>query len=108
MAPAPARWSPLSPARMAPSTSPSSPGNAAQDEASKALALAFNLDVIIVRDVDTSNPASARSLSGYALSLGKTTFVAEAGRAGMVEPDAVAALVSGSQNVLASLKMTSG
>ncbi len=83
-------------------------GRAQQDDASKALALAFNLDVIIVRDVDAANPASARSLSGYALSLGKTTFVAEAGRAGLVEPDAVAALVSGSQNVLASLNMTAG
>jgi uncharacterized protein len=83
-------------------------GKSSQDDASKALALAFNLDVIIVRDVDAANPASARSLSGYALSLGKTTFVAEAGRAGLVEPDAVTALVSGSQNVLASLKMTSG
>jgi predicted deacylase len=83
-------------------------GKASQDDASKALALAFNLDVIIVRDVDAANPASARSLSGYALSLGKTTFVAEAGRAGLVEPDAVAALVNGSQNVLAALNMTSG
>src|SRR5258708_3434855 len=83
-------------------------GRAQQDDASKALALAFNLDVIIVRDVDAANPASARSLSGYALSLGKTTFVAEAGRAGLVEPDAVAALVGGSQNVLASLNMTAG
>jgi predicted deacylase len=83
-------------------------GKASQDDASKARARAFNLDVIIVRDVDATNPASARSLSGYALSLGKTTFVAEAGRAGMVEPDAVAALVNGSHNVLASLKMTTG
>ncbi|HEY6220633.1 MAG TPA: succinylglutamate desuccinylase/aspartoacylase family protein, partial [Gemmatimonadaceae bacterium] len=82
-------------------------GNAAQDDASKALAMAFGLDMIIVRDVDATNPASARSLSGYALSLGKTTFVAEAGRAGMIEPDAVNALVAGAQNVLAALKMTS-
>jgi predicted deacylase len=82
-------------------------GNAAQDEASKNLAMAFGLDMIIVRDVDATNPASARSLSGYALSLGKTTFVAEAGRAGMIEPDAVNALVTGAQNVLGALKMTS-
>jgi predicted deacylase len=83
-------------------------GNPTQDDASKALALAFNLDVIIVRDVDATNPASARSLSGFAQSLGKTTFVAEAGRAGLVEPEAVTALVSGCQNVLAALKMTAG
>jgi predicted deacylase len=81
-------------------------GNPTQDAASKILAMAFGLDMIIVRDVDATNPASARSLSGYALSLGKTTFVAEAGRAGMVEPEAVDALVNGSLNVLTALKMT--
>lgn len=83
-------------------------GKPVQDDASKALAMAFNLDVIIVHDIDVSNPASTRSLSGYALSLGKTVFVAEAGRAGMVEPDAVAALLNGSLNVLAALNMAPG
>ncbi len=57
-------------------------GNAQQDEASRAMALAFGLDMIIVRDMNVADAASTRSLSGYALSLGKTTFVAEAGRAG--------------------------
>jgi predicted deacylase len=80
-------------------------GKADQDQASKKLALAFGLDMIIVRDVDASNAASSRSLSGYALFLGKTTFVAEAGRAGLVTPEETAALVNGSLNVLASLRM---
>jgi predicted deacylase len=80
-------------------------GNAAQDSASRALALAFGLDHIILRDVDVTNPASARSLSGYALSKGKTTFVAEAGHAGTVETGDVNALIDGSLNVLGALGM---
>jgi predicted deacylase len=80
-------------------------GKAEQDDASKKLALAFGLDMVIVRDVDVTNAASARSLSGYALSLGKTTLVAEAGRAGLVTPEETAALVNGSLNVLGALKM---
>lgn len=81
-------------------------GNAQQDEASRAMALAFGLDMIIVRDMNVADAASTRSLSGYALSLGKTTFVAEAGRAGLVTPDETEALVHGSLGVLAALRMT--
>lgn len=80
-------------------------GNAALDSASRALALAFGLDMIIVRDVDLTNAASTRSLSGYAMAAGKTTFVAEAGRAGLVLKDDVDALINGSLNVLGALKM---
>jgi predicted deacylase len=80
-------------------------GNSAQDDASRALDVAFGLDMVIVNDVDVSNPARTRSLSGYALMLGKTTFVAEAGRSGLVTPSETAMLVDGSLNVLASLKM---
>src|SRR4029079_5271899 len=57
-------------------------GNAAQDEASHALVMAFGLDHVILRDVDLSNAASTRSLGGYSMSQGKTMIVAEAGRAG--------------------------
>ena len=60
----------------------------------------------IVRDVDLGNPASARSLSGYAMAAGKTTFVAEAGRSGLVLKDDVDALVNGALSVLGALKMT--
>jgi len=80
-------------------------GNAAQDEASHKLVLAFGLDHIILRDVDASNPAAARSLGGYTLAQGKTMIVAEAGRAGLVLPADVDALVSGCLNVLGSLGM---
>ena len=81
-------------------------GDAAQDDASHALALVFSLDHIIVRDVDVTNPASTRSLSGYALAQRKVALVAEAGRSGTVLEADVQALVSGCLNVLGSLKMT--
>jgi predicted deacylase len=80
-------------------------GNGAQDSASRALDMAFGLDMVIVNDVDLTNPARTRSLSGYALLLGKTTFVAEAGRSGLVTAEETGMLVTGSLNVLASLKM---
>jgi hypothetical protein len=67
--------------------------------------MAFGLHRIIVTDIDVSNPASIRSLSGYSLSLGKTALVAEAGHTGTVEPEDVRALVEGSLNVLAALGM---
>jgi predicted deacylase len=80
-------------------------GNAAQDAASRALVLAFGLERVIVNDVDLAVPAATRTLSGYALSLGKSVVVAEAGASGRVEGDDIAVLVDGSLNVLASLRM---
>ncbi|HET9982865.1 MAG TPA: succinylglutamate desuccinylase/aspartoacylase family protein [Longimicrobiales bacterium] len=80
-------------------------GRASQDSASRALALAFGLDHVIVRDVDLTAPAQARSLSGYAMAKGKTALVAEAGRAGTVAPEDVEALIAGTLNVLGTLGM---
>ena len=80
-------------------------GNTAQDAATRAIALAFGLDHVIVRDVDLTNPASARSLSGYSLAHGKNAIVAEAGRSGLVLPSDVDALITGSLNVLGEQKM---
>ena len=80
-------------------------GNDAQDKASRTLVGAFGLDHVILRDIDATNPASIRSLSGYALAQGKTTIVAEAGRSGLVLNEDVESLISGSLNVLGSLKM---
>jgi len=79
-------------------------GNESQDAAAHQLALAFGLDHIIVRDIDVTNPASTRSLSGYSLGKGKIALVAEAGRSGIVTDADVASLVNGCLNVLASLK----
>ncbi len=67
--------------------------------------LAFGLDHVILRDIDISNPASTRSLGGYALAQGKTLIVAEAGRSGTVLPADVDALIAGCLNVVGSLKM---
>jgi predicted deacylase len=80
-------------------------GNAAQDDAARALVMAFALTHVIVRDIDVTNPASIRSLGGYSLSRGKTMIVAEAGRSGTVLTADVNALIGGSLNVLGSLKM---
>ena len=80
-------------------------GDDKQDAASRALALAFGLDHVIVRDIDVTNPASTRSLGGYALSLGKTMIVAEAGRSGTVLDTDVNALIDGCLNALGSLGM---
>jgi hypothetical protein len=80
-------------------------GDAALDRKSFALATHFGLDMVIVNDVDVTNPARTRNLSGFALLLGKTTLVAEAGRSGIVTAEETAMLVNGSLNVLAELKM---
>jgi predicted deacylase len=80
-------------------------GRAAQDSAGLKLIMAFGLDHIIVTDVDPSAPNAGRALSGQALVRGKTVLVAEAGRSGVVAPSDVTALVDGSLNVLAALKM---
>lgn len=78
-------------------------GNEAQDAGARKLVTAFGLDHVIVRDIDAANPASTRSLSGYALGKGKIAIVAEAGRSGIVNDTDVNALVNGCLNVLGSL-----
>lgn len=80
-------------------------GNAAQDDAGKALALAFGLDHIIVTNVNPASPTAGRSLSTQALVRGKTVLVSEAGRSGLVVDADVNALVDGSLNVLGALGM---
>ena len=80
-------------------------GQAVQDSASRALALAFGLDHIIVRDFDLADPASRRNLGGYAMSLGKTVLVAEAGRSGVVAREDLDLLENGVLNVLGALRM---
>src|SRR6266851_261622 len=80
-------------------------GRPAQDSASRALALAFGLDHIIVRDFVPGDPASRRNLGGHAMSLGKTVLVAEAGRSGTVAPDELQLLIDGVLNVMGALRM---
>jgi len=80
-------------------------GRADQDSASRVLALAFGLDHIIVRDFDLGDSTSRRNLGGYAMSLGKTVLVAEAGRSGVVAPEDLDLLQNGVLNVLGALRM---
>src|SRR5689334_24188143 len=75
-------------------------GKVAQDSAGLRLVMAFGLDHIIVSDVDPSAPNAGRSLSGYALTHGKTVLIAEAGRSGIVTPADLSLLIDGSLNVL--------
>ena len=80
-------------------------GNAALDSAGLELAKSMGLDHIIVRDVDLTNPASTRSASGYAQSLGKVVLVAEAGRWARTDAGDVRSLEEGLLNVLGALGM---
>jgi predicted deacylase len=80
-------------------------GKAAQDSAGLKLVMAFGLDHIIVSDIDPSAPTAGRSLSGYALTHGKTVLIAEAGRSGIVAPADLNLLIDGSLSVLGELKM---
>ena len=81
-------------------------GNKAQDEASRAMVLAFGLDHIIVSTDRPKDPAASRFLENTASTRGKPSFTAEAGRSGPVDPKDAAVLVTGVLNVLGHLKMT--
>jgi predicted deacylase len=83
-------------------------GNQAQDEASKAMVLAFGLDHIIISADRPKDPNQSRYLENTASTRGKPSFTAEAGHAGTVEPEDVDALVNGSLNVMRHLKMLPG
>ena len=80
-------------------------GDSALDERSKALALAFGMENILLLDGDVSQPSGRANLTGYALSLGKPVVIAEAGRSGISSPEDVESLIDGCLNVMGSLKM---
>jgi predicted deacylase len=80
-------------------------GDTALDSASFDLATHFGLDMLIVKNLDMTQAVNTHNLSGFALSLHKTTIVAEAGRSGQVTTHDTNALINGSLNVLARLKM---
>jgi predicted deacylase len=81
-------------------------GKADLDAKSKAMALAFGLDHIIIQK-GAPNP-TAISLSRLATDRNKPTLIAEAGRAGTVEAGDVKALIDGTHNVMSELKMLPG
>jgi predicted deacylase len=83
-------------------------GNAAQDAISKEMVLAFGLDHVIVSTDRPKDPQASRYLENTATVRGKPSITVEAGHAGTVEPDDVAALVDGALSVMRYLKMLPG
>jgi hypothetical protein len=83
-------------------------GNAAQDAISKEMVLAFGLDHVIVSTDRPKEPQASRYLENTATVRGKPSITVEAGHAGTVEPDDVAALVDGTLSVMRYLKMLPG
>jgi predicted deacylase len=76
-------------------------GLAAQDKATRALAMAFGLDVITVRDIDPKRADSP--LLSAALSEGKSALLVVGGRSSPAAASATNAIVAGCLNVLGSI-----
>jgi predicted deacylase len=83
-------------------------GNAAQDAVSLEMVLAFGLDHIIVSADRPKDRQASRYLENTATTRGKPSITVEAGRAGTVEPEDVAALMDGCLSVMRYLKMLPG
>ena len=83
-------------------------GNEKQDAASRAMVLAFGLDHIIIASDRPKDPNASRYLETTAATRGKPSITVEAGRAGMVEPEDVEALVNGCVSVMRLLKILPG
>ncbi len=83
-------------------------GNQKQDQMSREMVLAFGLDTIIISADRPKDPADSRYLENTASTRGKPSFTAEAGSAGTVEPEDVAALVNGCLSTMRYLRMLPG
>jgi predicted deacylase len=83
-------------------------GNAKQDQFSREMVLAFGLDHIIISADRPKDPNASRYLENTATTRGKPSITVEAGHAGTVEPEDLAALVDGSIGVMRFLKMLPG
>ena len=83
-------------------------GREQQDTVSHGMVLAFGIDHIIISDDRPTDPNASRYLDSTASTRGKPAITAEAGHAGTVEADDVAALVNGSLNVMRYLKILPG
>jgi predicted deacylase len=83
-------------------------GNKKQDAVSKEMVLAFGLDHIIISDDRPKDKNASKYLDNTATTRGKPTITVEAGYAGTVETDDVAALVQGTRSVMRLLKMLPG
>src|SRR5499433_3695716 len=83
-------------------------GNEKQDQISKEMVLAFGLDHIIISTDRPKDPQASRYLENTATTRGKPSITVEAGHAGTVEPEDLAALVNGCLSVMRYLKMLPG
>jgi predicted deacylase len=83
-------------------------GNENQDRISREMVLAFGLDHIIISADRPKDLNASRYLENTASVRGKPSITAEAGHAGTVETDDVAALLNGCLNVMRYLKMLPG
>jgi uncharacterized protein len=83
-------------------------GNENQDRISREMVLAFGLDHIIISADRPKDPNASRYLENTATTRGKPSITVEAGHAGTVEPEDLAALVDGCLNVMRYLKMLPG
>lgn len=83
-------------------------GNPRQDQVSRAMALAFGLDTIIISRDRPRDPNASRYLETTASLRGKPSITAEAGRSGPVANDDVNALVNGCLNVMRYLHIIEG
>src|SRR5437667_7642240 len=83
-------------------------GREDQDRISRDMVLAFGLDHIIVSTDRPKDPSASRYLENTATTRGKPSITAEAGHAGTVEAEDLAALVNGCLNVMRYLKMLPG
>ncbi len=83
-------------------------GNEQQDQISREMVLAFGLDTIIISADRPKDPQASRYLENTASTRGKPSITAEAGYAGTVEADDLAALVNGCLGVMRYLKMLPG
>ena len=83
-------------------------GNSKEDAISKQMALAFGLDHIIISEDRPQDLNATKYLDNTAAMRGKPTVTVEAGYAGVVETDDVAALVQGTRSVMRLLQMLPG
>jgi uncharacterized protein len=82
--------------------------NENQDRISREMVLAFGLDHIIISTDRPKDPGASRYLENTATTRGKPSITVEAGHAGTVEPEDLAALVDGCLSVMRYLKMLPG
>jgi uncharacterized protein len=83
-------------------------GNERQDAVSREMVLAFGIGTIIIATDRPTDPSASRYLDSTAATRGKPSITVEAGHAGTVEPEDVAALVDGTLSVMRYLKMLPG